>query len=156
MLGYCYWLPRRVRVGREINSSCRQSRNMGVAEKHPPCASVAGTTGEETPQPLSQSRFPIVYDFWNSSSGLFRAKKIKIMLIIIQLPANLLRQSHIFSYEPPPGVKANLQHTFAALTAARYVKRYIHKYTIAYVSTEWTSIQWSDHVYISSLPGSMP
>jgi dynein heavy chain 1, cytosolic len=37
-----------------------------------------------------------------------------------QLPANLLRQSHIFSYEPPPGVKANLQHTFAALPAARY------------------------------------
>jgi dynein heavy chain 1 len=38
-----------------------------------------------------------------------------------QLPANLLRQSHIFSDEPPPGVKANLQHTFASLQAARYV-----------------------------------
>lgn len=40
-----------------------------------------------------------------------------------QLPANLLRQSHIFSYEPPPGVKANLQHTFAALSAARMDKQ---------------------------------
>lgn len=42
-------------------------------------------------------------------------------LLIQHLPANLLRQSHIFTYEPPPGVKANLQHTFAALPAARYV-----------------------------------
>eukprot|EP01113_Clastostelium_recurvatum_P011812 TRINITY_DN1605_c0_g1_i1.p1 TRINITY_DN1605_c0_g1~~TRINITY_DN1605_c0_g1_i1.p1 ORF type:complete len:4689 (+),score=1530.43 TRINITY_DN1605_c0_g1_i1:285-14351(+) len=31
------------------------------------------------------------------------------------LPANLLRQCHILTHEPPPGIKANLQHSFGAL-----------------------------------------
>ncbi|EGG20698.1 cytoplasmic dynein heavy chain [Cavenderia fasciculata] len=35
------------------------------------------------------------------------------------LPANLLRMSNVFSYENPPGVKANLLHTFANITPAR-------------------------------------
>jgi dynein heavy chain 1 len=39
-----------------------------------------------------------------------------------KLPSNLLRLSQIFVFEPPPGVKANLQHTFAAIPAARMDK----------------------------------
>eukprot|EP01114_Cavostelium_apophysatum_P023031 TRINITY_DN854_c0_g1_i2.p1 TRINITY_DN854_c0_g1~~TRINITY_DN854_c0_g1_i2.p1 ORF type:complete len:4577 (-),score=1545.65 TRINITY_DN854_c0_g1_i2:38-13768(-) len=36
-----------------------------------------------------------------------------------KLPANLLRLSQVFVFEPPPGVKANLQHTFSAIPSAR-------------------------------------
>lgn len=31
-----------------------------------------------------------------------------------KLPANLLRRAHVFVFEPPPGVKANLSHTFTS------------------------------------------
>eukprot|EP01117_Protostelium_nocturnum_P006264 TRINITY_DN2259_c0_g1_i6.p1 TRINITY_DN2259_c0_g1~~TRINITY_DN2259_c0_g1_i6.p1 ORF type:complete len:4259 (-),score=1954.67 TRINITY_DN2259_c0_g1_i6:110-12886(-) len=36
-----------------------------------------------------------------------------------KLPANLLRMSQVFVFEPPPGIKANLQHTFTAIPASR-------------------------------------
>lgn len=74
-----------------------------------------------------------------------------------QLPPNLLRQSHIFSYEPPPGVKANLQHTFAALTASRYIINNPFELNMWLItSLEWTSTQWRDLASISYLHGSTP
>eukprot|EP01119_Soliformovum_irregulare_P015549 TRINITY_DN4380_c0_g1_i7.p1 TRINITY_DN4380_c0_g1~~TRINITY_DN4380_c0_g1_i7.p1 ORF type:complete len:519 (+),score=196.29 TRINITY_DN4380_c0_g1_i7:67-1623(+) len=39
-----------------------------------------------------------------------------------KLPANLLRLSQVFVFEPPPGVKANLQHTFSAISSNRMDK----------------------------------
>eukprot|EP01116_Phalansterium_solitarium_P005286 TRINITY_DN1679_c0_g1_i1.p1 TRINITY_DN1679_c0_g1~~TRINITY_DN1679_c0_g1_i1.p1 ORF type:complete len:4594 (-),score=1709.56 TRINITY_DN1679_c0_g1_i1:318-14099(-) len=36
-----------------------------------------------------------------------------------KLPANLLRQSQVLVFEPPPGIKANLQHTFSQVHTAR-------------------------------------
>jgi dynein heavy chain 1 len=39
-----------------------------------------------------------------------------------KLPASLLRQTQIFSFQPPPGMRANLQQTFASLPAARMEK----------------------------------
>jgi len=39
-----------------------------------------------------------------------------------KLPGNLLRMAQVFVFEPPPGVKANLQHTFSAIPAARMEK----------------------------------
>merc|ERR1712137_1169127 len=36
-----------------------------------------------------------------------------------KIPASLLRQSHIFSFEPPPGVKANMLHTLSAVDQGR-------------------------------------
>ena len=40
-----------------------------------------------------------------------------------KLPANLLRLSQIFVFEPPPGVKANLQNSFAVIPASRMDKQ---------------------------------
>lgn len=34
-----------------------------------------------------------------------------------KLPANLLRLSQVFVFEPPPGVKANLQYTFSTISS---------------------------------------
>jgi len=39
-----------------------------------------------------------------------------------KIPVNLLRAGRIFTYEPPPGVKANLIRTFATVPAARMMK----------------------------------
>ena len=39
-----------------------------------------------------------------------------------QVPVNLLRVSHIMTFEPPPGVKANLVRTFGTVHAARMCK----------------------------------
>merc|ERR1719495_1400349 len=39
-----------------------------------------------------------------------------------KLPVNLLRAGRIFTYEPPPGVKANLIRTFSTVPAARMMK----------------------------------
>eukprot|EP01088_Endostelium_zonatum_P017115 TRINITY_DN4896_c0_g2_i4.p1 TRINITY_DN4896_c0_g2~~TRINITY_DN4896_c0_g2_i4.p1 ORF type:complete len:1566 (-),score=517.57 TRINITY_DN4896_c0_g2_i4:241-4938(-) len=36
-----------------------------------------------------------------------------------QLPASLLRESQIFVFEPPPGIKANLLHTFNSIPSER-------------------------------------
>eukprot|EP01094_Clydonella_sp_ATCC50884_P027826 TRINITY_DN8164_c0_g1_i2.p1 TRINITY_DN8164_c0_g1~~TRINITY_DN8164_c0_g1_i2.p1 ORF type:complete len:4596 (+),score=2011.83 TRINITY_DN8164_c0_g1_i2:76-13863(+) len=36
-----------------------------------------------------------------------------------KIPTNLLRMSHIFAFEPPPGIKANLQHTLSAVPQTR-------------------------------------
>merc|ERR1712137_1144808 len=36
-----------------------------------------------------------------------------------KIPASLHRQSHIFSFEPPPGVKANMLHTLSAVDQGR-------------------------------------
>ena len=36
-----------------------------------------------------------------------------------KLPSSLLRQSHIFSFEPPPGIKANLLHTITSIDQNR-------------------------------------
>ena len=37
----------------------------------------------------------------------------------LQVPVNLLRASRIFTFEPPPGIRANLLRTFSAVSAAR-------------------------------------
>ena len=39
-----------------------------------------------------------------------------------QVPVNLLRASRIMTFEPPPGVKANLVRTFGTVPAARMCK----------------------------------
>ena len=36
-----------------------------------------------------------------------------------QVPVNLLRASRVFTFEPPPGIRANLLRTFSAVPAAR-------------------------------------
>ena len=38
------------------------------------------------------------------------------------LPVNLLRAGRIFTFEPPPGVRANLLRTFSTVSAARMMK----------------------------------
>ena len=44
------------------------------------------------------------------------------MLCSVQVPMNLLRGSRIFTFEPPPGIKANLMRTFSTVPAARMCK----------------------------------
>lgn len=44
-----------------------------------------------------------------------------------KLPANLLRLSQVFVFEPPPGIKANMQHTFSAIPAARMDKQPVER-----------------------------
>ena len=39
-----------------------------------------------------------------------------------KLPVNLLRAGRIFTYEPPPGIRANLLRTFATVSASRMMK----------------------------------
>jgi dynein heavy chain 1 len=39
-----------------------------------------------------------------------------------KIPVNLLRAGRIFTYEPPPGVRANLVRTFATVSAGRMMK----------------------------------
>lgn len=43
-------------------------------------------------------------------------------LYLLQVPVNLLRCSRIFTFEPPPGVKASLSRTFGTVPAARMAK----------------------------------
>ena len=38
---------------------------------------------------------------------------------MLQVPVNLLRASRIFTFEPPPGIKANLVRTFSTVPASR-------------------------------------
>lgn len=54
-----------------------------------------------------------------------------------KLPANLLRLSQVFVFEPPPGVKANMQHTFSAIPAARMDKQPVERsrYVFIYVAS---------------------
>eukprot|EP00761_Pharyngomonas_kirbyi_P012437 gb/GECH01012464.1/.p1 GENE.gb/GECH01012464.1/~~gb/GECH01012464.1/.p1 ORF type:complete len:4713 (+),score=1227.40 gb/GECH01012464.1/:1-14139(+) len=41
-----------------------------------------------------------------------------------KLPSNLVRRAHVFVFEPPPGVKANLSHTFTtSLSSAQRVDK---------------------------------
>merc|ERR1712137_340872 len=54
----------------------------------------------------------------NANFRLFMASEIHP-----KLPASLLRQSHIFSFEPPPGIKANLLHTLASLDQSRFEQK---------------------------------
>eukprot|EP01133_Synstelium_polycarpum_P001082 gene1082-1226_t len=49
------------------------------------------------------------------------------------LPANLLRMSHIFSYENPPGVKANLMHTFSNIPATRMDRQPVERSRIYFL-----------------------
>ncbi len=44
-----------------------------------------------------------------------------------KLPASLLRQSYVFSFQPPPGIKANLQHTFSLLPPPRMEKQPVER-----------------------------
>ena len=45
----------------------------------------------------------------------------------VQVPVNLLRASRIITFEPPPGVKANLLRTFSAVSSTRMSKvHYVH------------------------------
>ena len=39
-----------------------------------------------------------------------------------KIPVNLLRAGRIFTYEPPPGIRANLVRTFATISASRMMK----------------------------------
>ena len=41
---------------------------------------------------------------------------------IFQLPTNLLRAGRVFTFEPPPGVSANLLRTFSTIPATRMCK----------------------------------
>ena len=59
--------------------------------------------------------------------------------ILFQVPVNLLRASRVFVFEPPPGIKANLLRTFAAVPAARMCR----------VSA---LVEWSYHLFISIKP----
>jgi len=53
-----------------------------------------------------------------------------------QLPANLLRQSHIFTFESPPGVKANLLHTFPLFSKERMERKPVER-TRLYFLLAW-------------------
>jgi dynein heavy chain 1 len=44
-----------------------------------------------------------------------------------KLPASLLRQSTIFSFQPPPGIKANLLHSFSVMNTARVEKQPVER-----------------------------
>jgi len=41
------------------------------------------------------------------------------VVVVLQLPVNLLRAGRVFVFEPPPGVRANLLRTFSTLPASR-------------------------------------
>lgn len=41
------------------------------------------------------------------------------MSVVFQLPTNLLRAGRVFTFEPPPGVSANLLRTFSTIPATR-------------------------------------
>ncbi|EGC38132.1 cytoplasmic dynein heavy chain [Dictyostelium purpureum] len=49
------------------------------------------------------------------------------------LPANLLRMSNVFSYENPPGVKANLLHTFNGIPATRMDRQPVERSRIYFL-----------------------
>lgn len=69
-----------------------------------------------------------------------------------KLPANLLRMSNIFTFEPPPGIKANLQVRVNTLTeklntSSIHLRRFCHP--------EWTSLPMIAQDFISFCAGSM-
>jgi len=53
-----------------------------------------------------------------------------------KLPASLLRQSHIFSFEPPPGIKANLLHTLTSIDQTRMEQK-PHERSRLYFMLAW-------------------
>lgn len=49
---------------------------------------------------------------------------------MFQLPVNLLRAGRVVVFEPPPGVKANLQRTFSTVPASRMCKVCVALYIV--------------------------
>jgi len=69
---------------------------------------------------------------------------------------NLLRCSRIFTFEPPPGVKASLLRTFGTVPAARMAKVIILINYYPTVSIFLCRSQLKELDYTFCLPGSMP
>ena len=107
---------------------------MGDAEECPPGPTVAGPDGEATPlldTTLQLQALPHHGD--QPKSGCFRVQCVLVAscvfdcLLYVQVPVNLLRASRIITFEPPPGVKANLLRTFSAVSSTRMSKvHYVH------------------------------
>lgn len=71
--------------------------------------------------------------------GLQMQKNFRLFMtseIHPKLPASLLRQAQVFSFEPPPGVKANLQHSLAAMAKDRAERAPIER-TRMYFMLAW-------------------
>ena len=76
---------------------------------------------------------------------------------------NLLRASRIITFEPPPGVKANLLRTFSAVSSTRMAKvcAYVPAQCVATHAPTW-SVPFTYRSLLSELactsfwPGSMP
>ena len=73
-------------------------------------------------------RTSVVRHFWvllNKCPKFFKKNRFNYFIDNIdffQLPVNLLRAGRIFTFEPPPGVKANLIRTFNTIPASRMMK----------------------------------
>ena len=98
---------------------------------HPTATSVSSSQWRSTPKywsfshPLTTiySSFPLFLPpslppFLFSSLPNFTHSSLSLS----QVPVNLLRASRIFTFEPPPGVKANLIRTFSTVPTARMCK----------------------------------
>ena len=78
------------------------------------------------------------------------------------LPAALLRESRVFVFEPPPGVKANLLHTFSSIRyciigGRIFSSNYYHYYYLFIISARnaWREPLLSEEECISSWLGCM-
>ena len=56
--------------------------------------------------------------------------------VTLQVPVNLLRASRVFTFEPPPGIRANLIRTFSTVPAARMC-RVPHERARLYFQLAW-------------------
>ena len=69
-----------------------------------------------------------------------------------KLPVNLLRAGRIFTYEPPPGVRANLLRTFSMVFASRMMKPTNERARMCFLLA-WLSICRTGSEGTSSSPG---
>ncbi len=68
----------------------------------------------------------------------------------VQVPVNLLRASRIFTFEPPPGVKANLIRTFSTVPTTRMCKE-PHERARLYFLLAWLHAMIQERLHYSPL-----
>ena len=71
-------------------------------------------------------------------------------MISMQVPVNLLRGSRIFTFEPPPGVKANLIRTFSTVPTTRMCKE-PHERARLYFLLAWLHAMIQERLHYAPL-----
>src|SRR3954466_15992471 len=46
----------------------------------------------------------------------------RVLFVLVAVPVNLLRMSRVLMFEPPPGIKANLQESLKSIPSTRWSK----------------------------------